>query len=1401
MSGVSAARIETLGKENYDTWKMQVEALLFKNNAWEYVSGEKTRPTGTDAASITEALAWAKADRNARSDLILAISPSELKQVKTCVTSREVWLKLESIYQSKGPARMATLLKQLVLHRMQEDDDVRTHIARFYDAVDKLLDMEVEINPNLLAIMLLYSLPGSFENFRCAIESRDVLPTPEALKVKIIEENDARVEKSKEATPNAMFSGKPFKKFNKQKNNYPKSDKKNSEKQDTKGSFKFRCSKCQKFGHKNADCDQNPKNSKEKAKNVEERANVAKNVSFLVTTDAVEKCAAVKINENRRTNAWCLDSGCTSHMCNDESRFVTMKSLEDEVVNLASSASTEIKAKGMVKLTVSDGKGEQTVDLKNTLYVPDLRTGLVSVAKITDNGFNVFFEKDLASIVDKDGEVVMVADRIDGLYFVREQSQRAGNATTGSTISNVQMWHQRFGHLNERDLRKVVKDEAVSGVKLNDKEKLPPCEVCLKGKLTRAPFPQQSERSSETLDIVHTDVCGPMRVQSIGGARFFVVFIDDSTGWCEVRFLKNKSDVLPEFRKYKSMVENQTGKTIKFLQSDNGKEFCNKEFDELLNTCGIQRRLTISYTPEQNGVAERRNRTLVEMARCMLLQSNSPPRFWAEAIATANHVRNRCPSRSLNGDTAFFRWTGDRPNVRYFRTFGCKAFALDRTPGKGKFESRSRECIFIGYSQECKAYRVWIPSEKKIEATRDIKFLDEFNNEEGYEEFIDEDTLWKRNDTHRGDDTYRRDVPAGCGEVDIEIRSAERDNGEDPPMVVRAQPEDADDGEEGHAEEDENLRVDEAPDGLERPLARRGVGRPRLIRTGARGRPRKEYQPANAQLAEESQDTVEYANVAEVPLKPALSGTDAIEWKDAIRSEFRALLKNKTWEVVDRPRDRNVVTCRIVLRNKCKSDGSLERRKARLVARGFTQRPGVDFHETYAPVARLSSIRLLMALAVKNGLSIHQLDVSTAFLNGELEEEVFMEIPDLFEEMLEGIIAEEESSKNTQIYDEAVKMLGSVCDGNKVLLLRKSLYGLRQAGRQWNLEFDKRLKELGLEPSSADPCVYFAKQGRDLMLVTVYVDDVLVASQNLQWMASMKRKLMSQFEMKDLGNIKYCLGIEFKQEKGRIEMSQKGYILSTLELFGMSDAKPAVTPSDPSTKLTKPEESSTEEMRNYPYRELIGSLMYLSVATRPDIAHSVSALSQFCTDYGKEHWTAAKRVLRYLKGTMDFGLIFKEDNDDLRGFVDSDWGACIIDRRSYTGYAFLLGGAAVSWESRKQRTVALSSTEAEYMALTEAAKEAIYLRRFLQEIGLFGNGPVLIYNDNQGSRDLAKNPTFHARTKHIDMRHHFIRNAIKDDLVKTDYVSTEDMVADILTKGLGGPKLRRFRLGLGLGQT
>uniref|UniRef100_A0AAV1VAR2 Reverse transcriptase Ty1/copia-type domain-containing protein n=1 Tax=Peronospora matthiolae TaxID=2874970 RepID=A0AAV1VAR2_9STRA len=375
-----------------------------------------------------------------------------------------------------------------------------------------------------------------------------------------------------------------------------------------------------------------------------------------------------------------------------------------------------------------------------------------------------------------------------------------------------------------------------------------------------------------------------------------------------------------------------------------------------------------------------------------------------------------------------------------------------------------------------------------------------------------------------------------------------------------------------------------------------------------------------------------------------------------------------------------------------------------------------------------------------------------------------------------------------------------------VCKLKRSLYGLKQSPRMWNQTIDGFMIKMGFKKCESDHCIYIKRDDQDMILVVLYVDDLILASSKNELLKSTKMALSKRFEMTDLGELDYFLGMEIKNDRktGMVTVQQTKFLKSVLTKFGMDNSKPVKTPQDPGLKLTKnmcEQECKHEDtMCNVPYRSAVGGIMYLMVATRPDLAAAVGSLSQFSSDPCPTHWQALKRVLRYLQATPNHGLEFtREEGSRICGYTDADWAGDIESRRSTSGYVFMMSGGCISWKSQKQRTVALSSTEAEYMALSEATKEAVWLKVLLGELGeMTSDEAIKMYEDNQGSIALAKNPEFHKRTKHIDIRYHFVREKVESGEVVLEYCPTQDMLADMMTKPIAAVQFENIRDRLGI---
>ena len=509
--------------------------------------------------------------------------------------------------------------------------------------------------------------------------------------------------------------------------------------------------------------------------------------------------------------------------------------------------------------------------------------------------------------------------------------------------------------------------------------------------------------------------------------------------------------------------------------------------------------------------------------------------------------------------------------MSHFKVFGCKAYMHVPKENRKKWDSKTKKCIFVGYSITSKGYRLYDPVSRKICVSRDVLF-----DEDEFIQRKKEIQVFDTSDSENEEEIQEINEPMPqATQEDHDTIDNEESTSEETDVIQQQQPR-------------RSTRKREPPD-------RHGV-----VITG-------NWWENNVACSDG-----EYSFEEPTTVNEALNGPDNEQWKRALDNEYSAHIKNNTWTLTNLPKGRKAIDCRWVFKVKYKADGSVERHKARLVAKGCSQKPGLDYEETFSPVAKYRSIRTLLAIANQLNLEVHQMDVSTAFLNGKLEEEIYMSQPDRY--VKEG---EEEL----------------VCK------LNKSIYGLKQSSRCWFNTIDEFLENSGYTKSSSDPCIYIKREGEDIMLIALYVDDLIPASNSKSMLLREKAALRQRFEMKDLGEVHYCLGIQVERDKDnkRMRLHQAQYLENLLEKFGMQDCKPAATPVDQSTKLL-PNEGEPIDKENY--QALIGGLTYAVTATRRDLAQALGTVNQFFSNPGEEHWKAAKRILGYIKGIIDYGITF-----------------------------------------------------------------------------------------------------------------------------------------------------------------
>ncbi|RVW14668.1 Retrovirus-related Pol polyprotein from transposon TNT 1-94 [Vitis vinifera] len=513
--------------------------------------------------------------------------------------------------------------------------------------------------------------------------------------------------------------------------------------------------------------------------------------------------------------------------------------------------------------------------------------------------------------------------------------------------------------------------------------------------------------------------------------------------------------------------------------------------------------------------------------------------------------------------------------------------------------------------------------------------------------------------------------------------------------------------------------------------------------------------------------------------KMAMDDVDREKWQEAMKLEIESMYSNSVWKLVDLPEGIKPIGCKWIYKRKRGPNGKVETFKARLVAKGFTQKEGVDYEDTFSPVVMLKSIRILLSIVAYYDYEIWQMDVKTAFLNGHLEETIYMVQP-------EGFVVKDQEQK--------------VCK------LQRSIYGLKQASRSWNIIFNEAIKSYGFEQNLGEPCVYKQIGGDKVVFLVLYVDDILLIGNDVESLSKVKNWLASQFQMKDLGEASYIIGIQMTRDRKNrlLALSQAAYIDKVLVKFAMENSKKGNLPSRHGVHLSKEQCPKTpqdeEKMRRVPYASAVGSLMYAMLCTRPDICFAVGVVSRYQSNPGLDHWVAVKHILKYLRRTRNYMLVYSGRELIPIGYTDSDFQSDRDSRKSTSEAVFTLGGGAIIWRSVKQTCVADSTMEAEYVAACEAAKEAVWLREFLKELEVVPNmhEPIRLYCDNSGAVANAKEPRNHRKGKHIERKFHLVREIVSRGDVSVEKIASANNIADPFTKTLPARSFEQHLEGMGL---
>ncbi|KAL0561491.1 hypothetical protein IC582_001919 [Cucumis melo] len=1311
---------DKLNGNNYASWKNIINTVLIIDDLRFVLVEECPQvPAANATRTVREPYeCWAKANEKARAYILASLSEVLAKKHESMLTAREIMDSLQEMFGQASYQIKHDALKYIYNARMNEGASVREHVLNMMVHFNVAEMNGVVIDEASQVSFILESLPESFLQFRSNAVMNKIaytlttllneLQTFESLMKIKGQKGEANVATSTRkfhrgstSGTKSMPSSSGNKKWKKKKGGQGNKANLAAAKTTKKAkAAKGICFHCNQEGHWKRNC---PKYLAEKKK-----AKQGKYDLLVLETCLVE-------NDD---SAWIIDSGATNHVCSSFQGISSWRQLETGEMTMRVGTGHVVSAIAVGGLQLCLQKS--FLLLENVYVVPDLKRNLISVKCLLEQSYSLTFNVNKVFIY-KNGVEICSAKLENNLYVLRSLTSKAllntemfKTAITQnkrlkiSPKENAHLWHLRLGHINLNRIERLVKNGLLSELEENS---LPVCESCLEGKMTKRPFTGKGHRAKEPLELVHSDLCGPMNVKARGGFEYFITFTDDYSRYGYVYLMQHKSEALEKFKEYKAEVENALSKTIKTFRSDRGGEYMDLKFQNYLMECGIVSQLSAPGTPQQNGVSERRNRTLLDMVRSMMSYAHLPNSFWGYAVQTAVYILNCVPSKSVS-ETPLKLWYGRKGSLRHFRIWGCPAHVLENNPKK--LEPRSKLCLFVGYPKGTRGGYFYDPKDNKVFVSTNATFLEE--------------------------DHIREHKPRSK----IVLNELSKETTEP------------------------STRVVEEPSALTRVVhvgSSTRTHQPQSLREPRRSG-RVTNLPIRYMSLTETLTVISDGDIEDpLTFKKAMEDVDKDEWIKAMNLELESMYFNSVWDLVDQPDGVKPIGCKWIYKRKRGADGKVQTFKARLVAKGYTQVEGVDYEETFSPVAMLKSIRILLSIAAYFDYEIWQMDVKTAFLNGNLEETIYMQQPEGF------IIPGQEQ---------------------KICKLNRSIYGLKQASRSWNIRFDTAIKSYGFDQIVDEPCVYKRIINKSVAFLVFYVDDILLIGNDIGLLTDIKQWLATQFQMKDLGEAQFVLGIQiFRDRKNKmLALSQASYIDKIVVKYSMQKSKRGLLPFRHGVTLSKEQCPKTpqdvEEMRHIPYASAVGSLMYAMLCTRPDICYAVGIVSRYQSNPGLAHWTAVKTILKYLRRTRDYTLVYGSKDLILTGYTDSDFQTDRDSRKSTSGSVFTLNGGAVVWRSIKQGCIADSTMEAEYVAACEAAKEAVWLRNFLIDLEVVPNmsKPITLYCDNSGDVANSREPRSHKHGKHIERKYHLIREIVhRGDVIVTQIASTHN-VADPFTKPL-----------------
>jgi len=1049
-----------------------------------------------------------------------------------------------------------------------------------------------------------------------------------------------------------------------------------------------------------------------------------------------------------------------------------------------------------------------------------------------------------------------------------DESNAYITAPTSNKLTHIDEVHNRLGHLNENAIHYLSKHNLLGNLNLDPHSTLNPCNGCLEGKSRKGTPPTSTTKTFQIGDLVHMDICGPIEPVTSSGKRYILTATDDYSRYVHTWALRTKGEAFSVLKTFFATFENRHG-SVKSIRTDNGGEFTSKKLIELCSNLGIDRQLTIRYSSHQNGISERANLTILNGIRACLSASKLDWNLWDEALNYVTKSRNVSPTVTLKQNTPSHLWHEKVPDFVAHRTFGETCFAVTpvidrRRAGSTKLANRAQKARFLSYCTHSKGYRLLLEDGNILESTYSNTIF-ESPVEPLYRRQCNNSNIFVGGETIIVSEVASPNMNIeSVNQIDgnPELHTSDLsvsniyDDAQDISFDSDSNILDQSDNNDALIHMDHSGEADIANDNL--PDSENSSDHHANIhhsqsfgkwkyqdssvpakkdRNAAPSSSKRERKPVNyssafqtnlrdenactqcigGKIAQEeiitpaagdfltlaslrwlkevcSKSSRATANENNLPKNhhQVIGHPEETSWIQAEEEEIAQLIAMGTWTLVPLPPGRTAIKNTWVYRKKKDANGNVVRYKARLCACGYSQKAGIDYQEIYSPVFRMESSRLFLTILASRNMFFKQMDVSAAFLNSDMDTEIYM--------------------KQITGYEDLTK-------ADYVLLLLRSLYGLKQSPRLWHKTIHPFLESLGFTAMEADPCIYFQWKSQKLQLISLYVDNLGIAGDLLSDVETVRRKLKERFKMTDEPENQF-LGVHLRRTKEGFVLNQTNAIEDLLIATNMSNANSVSTPMESLTcsKLDCPLEKSEEwnQMQSIPYRETIGSLTNICRMTRPDISYAVSVASRYLSNPGYKHWNLVKRILKYLKGTMNYEFHLSpgsqlhsnilqnnhstsiQGNLRFYGLADADWGGEIEESKSTSGYGFFLGNSLVSWCSKTQPLTATSSTFAEYIGCYHAASELVWSRIFLNELNLLDPGTTTLYTDNESVINIASNHVINPRSKHFNTKFHYLRQLVAQKIISLVHTPGASNIADMWTKPLGKERFCDFRSQIGV---